>query len=85
MTVRPSFAERTEECDEVEALHGVGAVQRLVEHEHLRVGDEGGGDLRALPHALAESTHAVVATSVRLTISWPDRLPAGDAVQVGDA
>ena len=86
MTVRPSLAEGTEECDEMEALHGVGAVQRLVEHEHLRVGDERGGDLRALPHALAEAARPAVRD-----VGEPDRLDGpigrtrvGDAVQVGD-
>ena len=50
------LAECSEERDEVRALHWVGAVQRLVEHEHLWVRDEGRSDLRALPHALAEPT-----------------------------
>ena len=44
----------------MEPLHRVGTVQGLVEHEHLRVRDEGGCDLRALPHPLAESTDPAV-------------------------
>ena len=41
-----------------EALDRVGAVERLVEHEHGRVLHEGGGHLGALAHALAEPVHA---------------------------
>ena len=41
--------------DQVQALHRVGAVQRLVEHEHLRIGDQRRGDLGSLAHALAEA------------------------------
>ena len=60
MTVRPSLTQRTEEGDEVGALHRVGAVQGLVEDEHLRRRDERGGDLRALAHALAEAADPTV-------------------------
>ena len=53
---RPALvAEAVEQLDEGDPLHGVGAVERLVEHEHRRVRDEGGGDARALAHALAEA------------------------------
>ncbi len=44
--------------DQVHPLHGIGTVQRLVEHEHARVGDERGRDLGALAHALAEPVDA---------------------------
>ena len=51
-------AELLEQRDEVQALHGIGAVQRLVEHEHVRIAHERGRDLRALAHALAELVDA---------------------------
>ena len=53
-------AEVLEQLDEAQALHGIGAVQRLVEHEHVRIGHERGRDLGALPHALAERVDAPV-------------------------
>ena len=48
-------SQMAEQGDEVGPLHGVGAVERLVEDEHGRVGHECGGDLRPLAHALAEA------------------------------
>ena len=51
----PLAAQALEERDEVRALHRVGAVERLVEHEDGRLADERGGDLGALAHALAEA------------------------------
>ena len=42
------------------ALHGVGTVQRLVEHEDCRIADECGRDFRPLAHALAEAVDATV-------------------------
>ena len=36
ITVRPSRAELLEQRDEVQPLHRIGAVQRFVEHEHVR-------------------------------------------------
>ena len=32
----PVGAEPAEQVDQADPLHGIGAVQRLVEHEHLR-------------------------------------------------
>jgi hypothetical protein len=46
--------ELLEQRDEVQSLHRVGPVERLVEHEHVGVGDERRGDLGPLTHALAE-------------------------------
>ncbi len=54
MTVRPSSPSALEQRDEVGALDRVGPVERLVEHEHVRVRDERRRDLRPLSHALAE-------------------------------
>jgi hypothetical protein len=79
-------AEPAEQADEVVALDGVGAVQRLVEHEHEGVGDERGRHLRPLAHALAEPAHPAVGD-----VQHPDggerllgRLPLGHPVEVGD-
>ena len=60
ITVRPSAAEALEQGDQLHPLHRVGAVQRLVEHEHARVGDQRRGDLAALAHALAEAVDPAV-------------------------
>ena len=86
ITVRPSRAELLEQRDEVQPLHGIGAVQRFVEHEHVRIAHERGRDLRALAHALAERVDVPVGDVEHL-----DRLqrvlgraPVGDAVEVGD-
>jgi hypothetical protein len=79
-------AEVLEQRDEVHALHGVGAVERLVEHEHLRILDERGGDLRALPHALAERVDVAVGgiEHVDRAQRGVRRVAVGDAVEVGD-
>ena len=52
--------EAPEQVDEGDALHGVGAVERFVEHEHPRLDDQRGGDLDPLAHALAEAVDAAV-------------------------
>ena len=44
----------------MDPLHRVGAVQRLVEHEDPRIDHQGGGDLAALPHPLAEGVDAAI-------------------------
>ena len=79
-------AELLEQRDEVQALDRVGAVQRLVEHEHVRIAHECGRDLRALPHALAERVDPPVGD-----VQHRDRAQrvlgrgaVGDAVEVGD-
>ena len=41
-----------EEVDQVESLHGVGAVERFVEEKNLGITDERGGSLGPLSHAL---------------------------------
>ena len=52
---RPALrTELLEQCDEMQALDRIGAVQRFVEHEHVRIAHERGRDLGALAHALAE-------------------------------
>ena len=56
----PLGAQLAEEGDEMSPLHGIGAVERLVEHEHGGAGHEGGRDLRALAHALAEPADPAV-------------------------
>ena len=43
-----------------DALHRIGAVQRFVEHEDPGIGDERGGDLGPLAHALAEPVDAPI-------------------------
>ena len=53
-------AQPLEELDERLALDGVGAVERLVEHEDLGVAHERGGHLRALAHPLAEAADPAV-------------------------
>ncbi len=50
----PGGAELFEQGDEMDPLYRIGAVQRLVQHEHVGVGDERSGDLGALSHPLAE-------------------------------
>ena len=60
--------ELAEQGDQLDALDRVGAVQRLVEHEHRRVGHQRGGDLRALAHPLAEAVDAASGD-----IEQPDR------------
>ena len=60
ITVRPWAPRAWKSCDERLALHRVGAVERLVEHQHRRVGHEGGRHLGALAHALAEPAHLAV-------------------------
>jgi hypothetical protein len=70
----------------VHTLHGVGTVQRFVEHEHVGIAHERGGDLRALPHALAEPVDAPVGDVEHR--HGPQRVvgraPVADAVEVGD-
>ncbi len=53
-------AQAVEELDERHTLDGVGAVERLVEHEDRGVTHEGGGHPRALAHPLAEATDLAV-------------------------
>jgi hypothetical protein len=53
-------AERLEQSDEGHALHGVGAVQRLVEHQDPGRRDEGRGHLGPLAHPLAEAPDLAV-------------------------
>ena len=68
------------------ALHRVGTVQRLVEHEHAWIADQRGGDLGALAHALAERRHAAVG-HVEQTDGAQRlvrRATIGHAVEVGD-
>ena len=79
-------AQAAEELDEAQALHGVGAVERLVEHEHERVLHEGGGHLAALAHALAEAVHAPVGDRLHVDgLQGPvDHAAVGEPVQVGD-
>ncbi len=52
MIVRPSRGEPLEQLDQMEALTGVGSVERLVEQQHRWVVHEGGRDLDALLHPL---------------------------------
>ncbi len=68
------------------ALHRVGPVQRLVEHEHARIGDERRGDLGALAHALAEPVDATIGDVEQIdgVERAIDRVVVGDAVEVGD-
>ena len=47
-------AEPSEQVDERDALHGVGAVERFVEDQDVGVGDQRGGDLPPLSHPLRE-------------------------------
>src|SRR3989304_1593762 len=54
------LAQAVEELDERYALDGVGAVERLVEHEDRGVAHQGGGHPRALAHPLAEATDLAV-------------------------
>ena len=65
---------------------GIGAVQGFVEHEHVRIADERGRDLRALPHALAELVDAPVRDVEHRDRAQRvvGRVPVGDAVEVGD-
>lgn len=50
---RPALlAHPADEVHQVEPLPRIHAVERLVQQQHLRVVDEGRGDLHALPHAL---------------------------------
>ena len=56
----PAGAELAEQPDQRHPLDRVGAVERLVEHEHLGVGDQRGSHLRALTHPLAEPVDAAV-------------------------
>ena len=86
ITVRPCRPELLEEVDEMEPLHRISTVQRLVEDEHLRTDHQRGGDLRALAHALAEAVDAPVGD-----VQQPDggqrgvrRLGSVHAVEVGD-
>ena len=60
MTWRPSSPHCAEQGDGFGARHGVEAVERLVEHEHLRIVRDGLGQLDALPHALAVGGHGAV-------------------------
>ena len=64
----------------------IGAVQRFVEHEHVRIAHECRGDLRALAHALAELVDAAVGDVEHLDGLQRvlRRAPIGDAVEVGD-
>ena len=86
ITVRPSAPSCLNSVDEVHALHRVGAVQRLVEHEHVRVAHERGGDLGALAHALAERRRPADRRrrASRPCAALVGRAAVGDAVQVGD-
>ena len=52
ITHRPSRAEADEELDQIRALAGIEAGQRLVEDEHGGIVDDRLGDLHALAHAL---------------------------------
>ena len=78
-------AEPLEQVDQAQALDGIGAVQRFVEHQHQRVLHEGGRHLAALAHALAEAVHAPVRRRLHVHgVERPVDDPAvGDAVQVG--
>ena len=60
ITVRPSSPSRWNRSIRCGALHRVGAVQRLVEHEDDGLRDERGSDLRPLAHALAEPADPAV-------------------------
>ena len=80
--VRPG-AELADEVDEVDALAGVEAVERLVEHEDLGVVDQGGGHLHPLAVALGERAHRPPVARVELDDARgpaprrsPDRAPA---------
>ena len=79
-------AELLEQGDQGEALHRVGAVERLVEHEHRRVAHERRRDLRPLAHALAEPVDAAVGGVEHADLGQRRvrRAAVGDAVQVGD-
>ena len=71
-------AEALEQLDEAQPLHRVGAVERLVEHEHERVLHEGGGHLAALAHALAEAVHAAVGDRLHVDrVAGPSRRRCG--------
>ena len=59
-------AEPPHEVDEVQPLARVEAVERLVEHEDLRVVDEGGGDLDPLAVALGQGAHRAAIAGVQL-------------------
>ena len=79
-------AQLAEEGDEMSPLHGIGAVERLVEHEHGRAGHQGGRDLRPLAHALAEPADPAVG-HVGQARRWrgcaSDARPVAHAVQAG--
>ncbi len=57
MTCRPVGAPLAEQRDGFGAGHGVEAVERLVEHQHLRVVGDGLRQLDALAHAFAVGGH----------------------------
>ena len=79
-------AEALEQGDQLHPLHRVGAVQRLVEDEHLRILHQGGGDLAALAHPLAEGVDATIGDVEQA--DGPQRLVGSvarrDPVEVGD-
>ena len=58
--MRPSSASCRSRSLEVHALARVGAVQRLVEHEYLRVVHQGRRQPHALPHAARVRIHRAV-------------------------
>ena len=60
MTCRPFVAPLAEQRDGFGARHGVQAVERLVEHQHLRIVRDGLRQLDALPHAFAVGGHGAV-------------------------
>ncbi len=47
-----------QEAHHLQSLRGIGAVERLVEEEDLRVVDDGGGDFHALLHAFGVAAQA---------------------------
>ena len=86
ITVRPWAPELLEQLDEVQPLHRISAVQRFVEHEHLRIGHQCGGDLGALAHSLAEPVDAAIGgvEHRHRTQSVVGRIAIGDAIEIGD-
>ena len=86
MTVRPCAPSCLNSVMRCQTLDRVGAVQRLVEHEHVGIAHERGGDLRALTHALAEGIDTPVGDVQHRDGAQRvlGRAAIGDAVEIGD-